>query len=97
MYETYEEMRRRISRTPRFRGDRLRALRHTKGVSADRLAMMTGITARHIFRVERGTQSLLWGITVGKLALALGTSADYLLNLTDDPAPCHGASSGGDT
>ena len=97
MYEEYEEMRRRISKTPRFRGDRLRALRHARGISADRLAMMTGITARHIFRVERGVQSLLWGVTVGKLALALGTSTDYLLNLTDDPSPCPGVSLGGDT
>ena len=89
----HEELRKRLVEIVRFRGDRLRTLRHAKGVSADRLAMMTGITARHIFRIEKGTQPQVWGITVGKLALALGTSTDYLLNITDDPSPCPGTES----
>jgi transcriptional regulator with XRE-family HTH domain len=70
-----------------FRGNRLRALRHERELSADKLARLTGLTTHHIYRLERGERPNVWGITVAKLALALDTTTDYLLNLTDEPKP----------
>ena len=73
-----------------FRGDRLRRLRHIRNIPARQVAHTVGITTYHVYRLERGERPRAWGITVAKLALALSTSADYLLNLTDDPAPTRG-------
>jgi len=70
-----------------FRGDRLRQLRHVRNIPARQVAHKVGITTYHVYRLERGERPRAWGITVAKLALALGTSTDYLLNLTDDSAP----------
>lgn len=70
-----------------FRGERLRALRKQQGISADRLAHATGLTARHIFRLERNERPQVRGITAAQLALALETSIDYLFGLTNNPAP----------
>ena len=68
-----------------FRGNRLRALRHKRGLSADKVARLTGLTTHHVYRLERGERPHVWGITVAKLAVALETTTDYLLNLTADP------------
>ena len=70
-----------------FNGTRVRQLRRQKGLSADQLARMTELTTRHIYRLERNELPQVWAITVAKLALALGTSLDYLMGLTDDPRP----------
>jgi transcriptional regulator with XRE-family HTH domain len=70
-----------------FKGNRLRALRHERELSADKLARRTGLTTHHIYRLERGERPNVWGTTVAKLAVALNTSTDYLLNLTDDSKP----------
>jgi transcriptional regulator with XRE-family HTH domain len=70
-----------------FRGDRLRQLRRARHTSADQLARYTGLTVYHIYRLERGDRPHVWGTTVGRLALVLQTTTDYLLNLTDDPQP----------
>jgi len=69
----------------RFRGDRLRELRQRRKISADRLARAADLTTHHIFRLEREARPHVWGITIAKLARALGTTADYLLGLTDNP------------
>lgn len=70
-----------------FRGDRLRALRQQLHISVDRIARATELTTHHIYRLEHNDRFKVWGITIAKLALALNTSCDYLLNLTDDPRP----------
>lgn len=70
-----------------FHGERLRAIRKKRGISADRLARATGLTARHIFRLERNERPKIWGITAAQMAIALGISIDYLFGLTDDPTP----------
>jgi len=69
----------------RFRGERLREMRHQRGLSADRLAKASDLTTHHIFRLERGERPHVWGITIARLALVLKTTSDYLLGLTDDP------------
>jgi transcriptional regulator with XRE-family HTH domain len=70
----------------RFRGQRLRALRHTRALSAAELARRTGLTTHHIYRLERNARPHTRGTTVARLAVALRTSTDYLLGLTDEPA-----------
>jgi transcriptional regulator with XRE-family HTH domain len=70
-----------------FRGNRLRALRHERELSADKLARLTGLTTHHIYRLERGERPNVWGTTVAKLAVALDTTTDYLLNLTEESKP----------
>jgi len=69
----------------RFDGQRLRVLRQRRGMSVEDLAVASGITPRHIWRLEAGGRSDVRAETLARLALALDTSADYLLGLTDDP------------
>ena len=71
----------------RFYGERVRALRKAQGISADRLGRITELSIRHLYRLEANQRPNVWGITVARIATALGTSCDYLLGLTDDPAP----------
>ncbi|HEY77161.1 MAG TPA: helix-turn-helix transcriptional regulator [Thermoflexia bacterium] len=75
----------RASATPSFDGRRLRALRKARGLSVGDLSTASGISPRHIWRLESGGRSDLRAATLIRLALALRTSTDYLLGLTDDP------------
>ena len=70
-----------------FHGERIRGLRHIRGISADQLAEMTDCTTHHIYRLERNERPNTWGVTVARLAVALDTTTDFLLGLTDDPSP----------
>ena len=69
----------------RFDGQRLRVLRQRRGMSVEDLAAASGITPRHIWRLEAGGRSDVRAATLARLALALDTSVDYLLGLTDGP------------
>ena len=71
-----------------FRHDRLRELRHARDLTAIQASSKANISIPHIYRLEQGLRRRVWGITVAKLALALSTNTDYLLNLTDDDDPC---------
>jgi transcriptional regulator with XRE-family HTH domain len=73
--------------TSAFHGERMRELRQTQGISADRLGKITDLTTRHIYRLERNERPNTRGVTVARLAVALGTTTDFLLGLTDDPSP----------
>lgn len=70
---------------PAFCGHRVRALRHQRNLTAEQLAHSAGITLRHLWRLERNDRPKVWGTTVARLALALGTTTDYLLGLMDSP------------
>ncbi|MBC7249306.1 MAG: helix-turn-helix transcriptional regulator [Anaerolineae bacterium] len=70
-----------------FDGHRLRALRQQRGLRVEDVAAISGITARHIWRLEAGNRSRVAAVTLARIALALDTSVDYLLGLTDDPNP----------
>jgi transcriptional regulator with XRE-family HTH domain len=70
---------------PTFDGRRMRALRQRRGLSADGLAHKTGLTARHLRRMEIGKRPNTAAITLARVAMALGTTVEYLLGLTDDP------------
>jgi len=69
-----------------MRGDRLRDLRISLGYTQETLAERAKIGLRQIWRYEN-EESEPSGNTVANLAQILGTSADYLLGLTDDPMP----------
>ena len=69
-----------------FRGQRLRRLRRERGMSVHLLAHQAGLCARQIWRLEAGDRPNVRAITVARISLALDTSADYLLGLTEEPA-----------
>jgi len=72
-------MRRRVSPL-HFDGHRLRALRRQRGLRVEDVAAISGITARHIWRLEAGTRPRVAAVTLARIALALNTSVDYLVD-----------------
>jgi ribosome-binding protein aMBF1 (putative translation factor) len=67
-------------------GERVVLLRRRKGLSQPALASQAGMSVTTLNRVENAHQSLYME-KVATLATALGTTADYLLGLTDDIEP----------
>jgi len=67
-------------------GIRLRKLREKLGLTQDELAEKIGVNSLQINRYEHDKNEPS-GELVARMAKALYTSADYLLGLTDDPAP----------
>ena len=68
---------------PRLNGERLRRLRKRKGLSAERLGWRAKVSGRHVQRLEKGERGA-GARTLARLALALGTTSEYLLGITDD-------------
>jgi transcriptional regulator with XRE-family HTH domain len=68
-------------------GSRVRLLREARRLDAASLASRASISRAHVYRIEEGERPNVSAVTVGRLARALGTSADYLIGLTDDPSP----------
>jgi transcriptional regulator with XRE-family HTH domain len=66
---------------------RIVAMREHRGLSQSDLAELAGIGQAYVSKLERGIAPNAAGIILGKLATALETSVDYLLGLTDNPAP----------
>jgi len=76
---------------PIFDGRRLKALRQKRAWRAEEVARRAGVSVRHIWRLEANARPNVAAVTVGRLALALGTSVEYLLGMTDNPAARPGA------
>lgn len=72
---------------PRFHGERARALRKARGLSARKVAARAGIHWRYYLRLEKNERPYASAVNVAAVALALGTNLEYLLGLTDDPRP----------
>lgn len=68
---------------PKLNGDRLLELRKQHGLSAERLGRRANVSGRHIWRLEKGRRGA-GAATLARLALALGTTVEYLLGITDD-------------
>jgi transcriptional regulator with XRE-family HTH domain len=66
--------------------NRLRDLRKEKGFTQVKIQMMTGIYQSDYSKIERGERYLTFE-QCRRLALALGTSMDYLAGLTDEKKP----------
>jgi len=74
-------------REPVLDRERVRLLRLREGLSQSALARNTGVSQATISEVERGVVASVDAMTVARLADGLETTMDYLLSLTDDPAP----------
>ena len=68
---------------PKLNGERLHRLRKREGLSAERLGWRAKVSGRHVQRLERGKRGA-GAKTLARLALALGTTSEYLLGITDD-------------
>lgn len=69
-----------------MRSDRLKELRIKNGYTQGDLADLVNVGLRQIQRYEKGETEPPASM-VAQIALALGTSADYLVGLIDDPTP----------
>jgi repressor LexA len=67
-----------------LRGDRLKQLRHAHNYTLEQLAEQLDIGLRQLNRYE-ANESDATSKVVTRMAQVLGTSADYLLGLSDDP------------
>src|SRR5712692_5744617 len=68
-------------------GERILLLRRRKRLTQDELAMQAGVNKMTIWRLEHGAIRDVKGQVLGKMALALETTADYLLGLREDAQP----------
>ena len=66
--------------------ERLRNLRKERGYTQIKMQMLTGIDQSHYSKMERGKRYYSYE-QCRKIALALGTSMDYLAGLTDVKEP----------
>ena len=74
--------------TKKMFGERFRRLRKAKGEAQTAIAQALGVTVTQISDMENGkTMTTLEKLTI--ICQHYHVSADYLLGLTDDPAP-HG-------
>lgn len=65
---------------------RLRELRKERGYTQVKMQMLTGIDQSDYSKIESGRRYYTFE-QCRRIALALGTSMDYLAGLTDDPRP----------
>lgn len=65
---------------------RIKELRKEKGFTQVKIQMMTGIDQSDYSKIESGKRYLTFE-QCRKLAVALGTSMDYLAGLTDEKKP----------
>lgn len=70
-----------------FRADRLNELMKERKLNAGKLAYLTGISRTMIFYLQKGERTSTSGEYLAKLADALSTSTQYLIEETDDPSP----------
>jgi transcriptional regulator with XRE-family HTH domain len=73
-----------LAPNPVFDGGRLKALRLERGFSAEKLARQADTSLRNLRRMEAGQRPNASGIILARVALALNTTVDYLMGLTDD-------------
>ncbi len=66
--------------------DRLRPLRKQCGITQVKMQMLTGIDQSDYSKIESGKRYYTFE-QCRRIALALGTSMDYLAGITDDPRP----------
>ena len=64
--------------------ERLKALRMEQGLSAEQIARKADVSVRHLRRLEAGQRPNTSAVTLARVALALGTTVEYLLGLTED-------------
>ena len=65
---------------------RLKDLRNARRFTQLKMQMLTGIDQSDYSKIETGRRGMSFE-QCKRIALALGTSMDYLAGLTDDPEP----------
>ncbi len=71
---------------PQLQGARIHSLRRQRGFSAEKLARLSDVSTRQIWRMEHDKRPNSFAITVARIAQALDTTVEYLLGMTDDPS-----------
>ena len=66
--------------------ERLKNLRKERGFTQLKMQMLTGIDQSDYSKIERGTRYYTFE-QCKRIAIALGTSMDYLAGLTDEKEP----------
>lgn len=66
--------------------NRIRELRESRGLSGTYIAEIIGVSPQYFYDLEKGDRRLNETM-IKQLALFFGVTTDYLLGLTDDPAP----------
>ncbi len=66
--------------------DRIKALRLERGYTQIKMQLLTGIDQSDYSKIERGTRYCTYE-QCKRIAIALGTSMDYLSGLTDQKEP----------
>ena len=74
---------------PVFDGERIRALRKSRGLSAEKAARRADVNLRHFSRLEAGQRPNTSAVTLTRVALAMGTTVEYLLGVTSDNRGIH--------
>jgi transcriptional regulator with XRE-family HTH domain len=68
-------------------GERILLLRRRKRLTQEELAAQSGVNKMTIWRLEHGAITDVKGQVLGKMAVALETTADYLLGLREEEQP----------
>ncbi len=74
---------------PVFDGERIRALRFERGLSAEKVARRANISLRNLNRLQAGQRPNTSAVTLTRIALALETTVEYLMGVTDDARRIH--------
>jgi transcriptional regulator with XRE-family HTH domain len=70
-----------------FRHDRLQQLMDKRGLNDGQLAYKADISKSMVYYLRTGGRDNVSATIAGILAKELGTSVEYLVGMTDDPAP----------
>jgi transcriptional regulator with XRE-family HTH domain len=72
---------------PTFDGTRLRAVRRQRRLSVSEVGQISGVSARHIWRLEANQRPNVSAVTLACIARALEVDMEYLVGLSDSPQP----------
>ena len=64
----------------RFSPERLKQIRPQRQLSVSDLARLAGLSTAQIYRLERGKRPNVSAVTLARIALALNTSMESLMN-----------------
>lgn len=73
-----------ITMVPSVDEQRIKGLRTDQELRIAEVARRAGLSAAQVYRLEAGERPYTAATTLARVALALGTSVEFLLGLTDD-------------
>lgn len=72
---------------PTFDGARLRAVRKQRRLSVSQVGQISGVSARHVCRLEANQRPNVSAVTLARIARALDVDMEYLVGLSNSPQP----------